>query len=78
MSSTLQSRRVDRNKILVSGIPISSEFSKKYSKLEVKKLFSIHQNKKVVLIICGANDSGPYKNMRKTLNACLSFFARMD
>lgn len=78
MASTLQSRRVDSNKILVSGIPISSEFSKKYSKFDVKKLFSIQQNKKVVLIICGANDPGPYKNMRKTLNACLSFFAKMD
>lgn len=78
MASTLQSRRVDRSKILVSGIPISSEFSNKYSKLEVKKLFSIKQNKKVVLIICGANDSGPYKNMRKTLNECLSFFSKMD
>lgn len=78
MANTLSARRVANEKILISGIPVASEFLKKYSKAETRKLLRLPNNKKVALVICGANDSGPYKNMRKTLNASIRFFAKMD
>lgn len=78
MAMTLISRKVSEDKILISGIPVASEFLKKYSKIETKKMFSIPSNKKIALVICGANDPGPYKNMRKALNTCISYFAKMD
>ena len=78
MASTLISRRVPASKILISGIPVASEFEQKYFKQETLKVFSIPSNKNVALVICGAKESGPYKNMRKVLNDSIKFLANMD
>lgn len=78
MASTLISRRVPTSKILISGIPVASVFGMQYKTQETKKVFSIPANKKVALIICGAKESGPYKNMRKVLNSSIKFLAKMD
>lgn len=78
MKNTLIARKVPESKIVISGIPVASKFLKKYNNIETKRSLSLPNNKKIALIICGASEEGPYKNMRKTLNSCISFFAKMD
>ena len=78
MAYTLRTRKVPEDKIFVSGIPIASEFSRSFSAAEGKEAFNLPNNKTIALVICGAKDSGPYKNMRKTLDLCLPYFAKMD
>lgn len=78
MAHTLLSRRVSKDRIIVSGIPIASEFTNTHSAAEGKQVFNLPNNKIIALVICGAKDSGPYKNMRKTLDLCLPYFAKMN
>lgn len=78
MASTLISRRVPVNKILISGIPVASVYGIKHNPQEAKKVYLIPDNKKVALIICGAKESGPYKHMRKVINDAIKFLAKMD
>lgn len=78
MKNTLIARRVPAEKIHVTGLPVSSDFAIKYSKLEAKQKLGLPKNKKVALVIAGANASGPYKNIRKTLNGAIEYFAKMN
>lgn len=78
MVNTLLARRVPAEKIHVTGLPVSSDFATKYSKDQARKKLGLPKNKKVALVIAGASASGPYKNIRKTLNGAIEYFAKMD
>lgn len=78
MYLTLKSRRVKDKKIVISGIPISSRYRKRFQKKKNKELFNIPQDKTITTIIAGSSESAPYNHMRKTINACIKFFKHMD
>ena len=74
----MQARKVPANKILISGLPVSNKFDNFNNKKTIREKFGLPNNKKIALVIAGANESGPYKNFRKTLNDCIKLFAKMD
>lgn len=78
MALTLMSRKVPEDKIVVSGLPVSSEFCKSLSKSQAKIQAKLPRNKKVALVIAGAKEPGPYKNIRQILNKSFKYFADMD
>lgn len=77
MKSTLLARKVPAKKIFVSGIPIDPAFSIPTNKVAARAKFGFPQDKKLAIVLAGANLPGPYKNIRRTLKGCFKFFARM-
>lgn len=51
-------KKIDSNKLLTFGIPVSSKFNKKYDKEFCKKELSLPINKKIVLIMTGGVGCG--------------------
>lgn len=78
MAITLRSRKVPKENIKVTGLPVFGEFAKSNSKALAKKNAGLPQDKKVALVIAGAKEPGPYKNIRKTLNESFKYLASMD
>lgn len=78
MRLTLLARNVDDNNIVVSGIPLCKCFKKSYDKRTALKKFNLPIDKKIAVIVAGANLAGPYKNIRKIINGCLKYFAKMS
>lgn len=88
MKHTLLSRRVPKEKILITGMPVkkivtnNNKNTKNSSYLTTNKNIieeiKEKKNKKIALIICGSQESGPYRHMKKMLNACLSEFAKNE
>lgn len=78
MAMTLASRKVSMDKILVSGLPVEENFEKKISKDEALEKFGLTKDKKIALVIAGAKENGPYKNIRKILNDCINLFSKID
>ena len=78
MAMTLVSRKVSMDKILISGLPVEENFEKEISKNEIREKFGLPKDKKIALVIVGAKENGPYKNIRKILNDCVNLFSKMD
>jgi len=57
--------KIDKNKILPYGIPISTKFQKKYDKNVARNLLSLPKDKKIILIMSGSMGFG---NIEKTIN----------
>lgn len=77
MLSTLLARNIEQDKIVVSGIPLCKSYKKKYSKKYALEKFRLPKDKKIAVVVAGANLPGPYKNIRKVINGCFDFFAKM-
>lgn len=78
MVSTLIKRSVAKEKIILSGIPISKDYTQKYDTELVKKSFDLPVNKKLAVIMAGASNPNSYLRLRKEINRSLPFFAKID
>lgn len=78
MIETLLARRVPKEKILYTGMPVNPLFTKSFKKAESREKFNLPQDKIVALILAGASEPQPYINMRKALDKILPYFAQMD
>ena len=72
MKEQLEEKGIASEKIYVTGIPISANFSKKYDRQEVLKEFELKENKKTVLFFAG----GKYGLAKKNVYDFLETFAR--
>ena len=78
MALTLASRKISNHHILVTGLPVEETFGKRISKASARNKLGLPKDKKIALVIVGAKESGPYKNIRKTINDCIKLFSQMD
>lgn len=78
MIETLEARRVSNKKILFTGIPVNSNFTKNYSKTKCRNSLNLPKDKTIAIIMAGSNEANPYINLRKSLNHVIEYFALMD
>lgn len=78
MKSTLLARKVAEENIMISGIPVDLAFTQQRDKAEARERFGFPQDKKLAIVLAGANLPGPYKNIRRTLKGCFKYFAAMN
>lgn len=72
MKEELEESGIEREKIYVTGIPISSNFSKKYDRKAVLSEFGLKENKKTILFFAG----GKYGLATKNVYDFLEIFAK--
>ncbi len=64
-------QRVPRERTVASGIPVRADFYEKLSKQEAKRLLSLPEDKKLVLLMSGSMGCGPIKLLAKQLKDSL-------
>ena len=58
---------IDKEAIVVSGIPVNPKFSKKVSCEYAKGMLKLPEDKKIVLLMCGSMGCGPIKQLCEIL-----------
>ena len=78
MAETLRARKVEEERIRVTGLPARGEFRVGYDKAEVRRLWNIPQDKRVALLLAGATLPRPYVHLRTLLEKALPQLAQMQ
>lgn len=73
MAETLRARKVPEKRMLLTGIPVSPEFSRTFERNEVRKKFDIPEDKQAVLFLAGATLPRPYVHFRKRIDELLPY-----
>lgn len=66
---------IEKEKILISGIPLRAQFKKKKDRLNARKLLEIQEDRQVVLIAAGTYKSVPVEEIIKALSANIFSYA---
>lgn len=77
MAETLRARKVEEERIRVTGLPARAKFRVGYNKAEMRTLWSVPQDKYLALILAGATLPRPYVNFRTLLEKALPQLAQM-
>ncbi|MDR2035053.1 MAG: UDP-N-acetylglucosamine--LPS N-acetylglucosamine transferase [Coriobacteriales bacterium] len=77
MAETLRARKVEEERILVTGLPARAKFRVGYGKAAMRELWNVPPNKHIALILAGATLPRPYVNLRTLLEKALPQLARM-
>jgi processive 1,2-diacylglycerol beta-glucosyltransferase len=78
MAETLRARKVPEERIMVTGIPARNDFRAGYNRTEVRREWNIPQNKKIALVLAGANLPTPYKLFREILRSAMPRLKAMN
>jgi processive 1,2-diacylglycerol beta-glucosyltransferase len=78
MAETLRARKVEEERILITGIPARSEFSAGYDRDAVRRDWNIPADKPMAIVLAGASLSQPYVLFRDILDRALPAFAEFD
>jgi len=78
MAETLRARKVEEERIRVTGLPARAKFRVGYDKAEMRRLWNIPQDKLVALILAGATLPRPYVNLRSLLDKALPQLAEIQ
>ena len=73
MAETLRPRKVEEERIAITGIPTSADFLGDYDRATYREKFNLPQDKRVVLALAGATMSTPYLPLRQILNKALPY-----
>lgn len=71
MAETLRARKVEEERILVTGLPARSKFKRHYNKEEMRREWSIPTDKVIALVLAGATLPQPYVRFRLLLEKAL-------
>ena len=77
MAETLRARKVEEERIRVTGLPARAKFRVGYGKAEMRQLWNIPQDKRIALLLAGATLPRPYVNFRALLDKALPQLAEM-
>ena len=77
MAETLRARKVEEERIRVTGLPARAKFRVGYGKAEMRELWNIPQDKSIALLLAGATLPRPYVNLRTLLEKALPQLAQM-
>jgi processive 1,2-diacylglycerol beta-glucosyltransferase len=78
MAETLRARKVPEERILVTGIPARSDFRLGYDRGQVRREWNIPEDKKIALVLAGANLPTPYKLFREILRSAMPQLKDME
>lgn len=78
MAETLRARKVEEERIRVTGLPARAEFRVGYDKSEVRKAWGIPKDKHIALVLAGATLPRPYVRFRELLDAALPELAKEE
>lgn len=73
MAETLRPRKVPEDRILITGIPASPAFSRRYDRAAPRERLGIPDDKQLVLALAGAKLPQPYVHFRDNLGRILPF-----
>lgn len=74
MAETLRPRKVEENRILITGIPTRDSFRRSYDRAKTRADLGLPADKFVVLVLAGAYLPRPYVHFRATLDKLLPSF----
>ncbi len=78
MVKELLPRKVPRENIVVTGIPVRKGFAQSYDRARVLQRFGLPEDKIVVIVMAGAHVSQPYLPFRKIFNEVLPLLSRFS
>ena len=78
MAETLRPRKVPEDRILITGIPASPAFSRRYDRTAPRKRLGVPDDKQLVLALAGAKLPQPYVHFRDNLDQILPFMHTMS
>lgn len=78
MVTEITSRRVPREKIAVTGIPVVEGFAKKHNKAETLAAYGLPADKLIVLVMAGAKLRLPYVPFRRAIETIYSELKQLD
>lgn len=73
MAETLRARKVDEERICITGIPTREAFRKTYDKQATRERLGLPHDKPLVLALAGAGMPAPYALMRETIDAVIPY-----
>lgn len=68
MAETLRARKVEDDRILITGIPTREDYRRTYDKAAVREKFGLPADKNVVLVLAGAYLPTPYLRFREAID----------
>lgn len=71
MAETLRARKVEEERIRVTGLPARAKFRMGYDKAEMRAIWQIPQDKCVAIVLAGATLPRPYVHLRSLLEKAL-------
>ena len=77
MAETLRARKVPEERIQITGIPVSPDFSLTYDREAARRKWDLPEDRKVALVLAGAKLPRPYLRFRATLFELLPRLAEM-
>ena len=82
MSETLRARKVEDERIRITGIPVSPEFSMVTSKEDARRRvcdkYGLESDRQIALFLAGATLPRPYIHFRKTIDQLLPYMRTFD
>lgn len=73
MAETLRPRKVEEERIAITGIPTRPAFSLDYNKEEVREKYCLPQDKAVILALAGSIMASPYALFRDALDQVIPY-----
>lgn len=77
MAETLRPRKVEEERIAITGIPTRLDFSQEYDRTETRAIHDLPQDKTVVLALAGSTMASPYVLFRGILDQILPYMHTM-
>ena len=78
MAETLRPRRVEDERITITGIPVRPGFGKAVQRDEVLDRFGLPHDKTIVLVMAGASLPQPYVRFRQAMELTVPFLRSFD
>jgi len=68
LAAEFEERRIPKDKIIASGIPVSAKFFEKTEKKEAKRQLGLPADKRIILMMCGSMGCGPIEDLTVLLS----------
>ncbi len=78
MAETLRARKIEEDRIRITGIPTREDFRLPHDKRAMREAFDLPQDKQVVLALAGALLPKPYQRFREALDDILPTFGDLS
>lgn len=77
MAETLRPRKVEEERIAITGIPTRLDFSQEYNRAKTREEYGLPQDKMVVLVLAGSTMASPYVLFRNILDQVIPYMHTM-
>ena len=77
MAETLRPRKVEEERIAITGIPTRLDFSQEYDRIHMRETHQLPQDKTLVLALAGSTMASPYVLFRNILDQVIPYMHSM-